>query len=198
MSNMQTNRENIDFPQIPLSKSILLHLLPGILVTIFYIITVPLVTLLNFPNRLALLLGVPFVLVPFELGFIIYQCKKINNILSFEGVIFYRESMALWIYFLLTLILLFYALLITNLLAPPIDNFILDKFFFWLPEWYILTTSFIGYTKDYLIIMAIMSIIFNGFVGPIVEELYFRGYLLPRISRLGVHGVFLNLILHSV
>jgi hypothetical protein len=173
MSNMQRNKENIDFPQIPLSKSVLLHLLLGILITIFYIIMVPLITLLDFPNRLALLLGVPFVLVPFEFGFIIYQCKKINNIISFEGVIFFRESMALWKYFLFTLILLFYALSITTILAPPIDNFILDKIFFWLPEWYILTTSFIGYTKDYLIIMAIMSIIFNGFIGPIVEELYF-------------------------
>jgi len=50
---MQRNKENIDFPQIPLSKSVLLHLLPGILITIFYIIMVPLVTLLDFPNRLA-------------------------------------------------------------------------------------------------------------------------------------------------
>jgi len=194
---MQRNKENIDFPQIPLSKAVLLHLLPGILITIFYIIMVPLVTLLDFPNRLALLLAVPFVLVPFELGFLIYQCKKINNIISFKEVIFFRESMALWKYFLFTLILLFYALSITTILAPPIDNFILDKIFFWLPEWYILTASFIGYTKNYLIIMAIMSIIFNGFVGPIVEELYFRGFLLPRMSRLGVKGLFLNIIFHS-
>jgi membrane protease YdiL (CAAX protease family) len=28
-------------------------------------------------------------------------------------------------------------------------------------------------------------LILDGFAGPIVEELYFRGYLLPRLSRCG-------------
>lgn len=193
----QIDEKDMDLPQIPLSKSILLHIFPGILITICYIILIPIVTLLKVPNRFALLISIACVLIPFELGYIIYQCIKKNKTLSFEGVIYFRESLSLWKYVVYVLILLIYALLITILLAPLIDNIILNSLFFWVPEWFILTNSFIGYAKNALIIMAIMGLILNGFIGPIVEELYFRGYLLPRISRLNVAAIILNVFLHS-
>jgi uncharacterized protein len=36
-----------------------------------------------------------------------------------------------------------------------------------------------------LAVMVAAVLVFNGIVGPVVEELYFRGHLLPRIDRLG-------------
>jgi hypothetical protein len=38
------------------------------------------------------------------------------------------------------------------------------------------------YTQTILIVTYSISLIFNVFLGPIVEELYFRGYLLPRMK----------------
>ena len=38
----------------------------------------------------------------------------------------------------------------------------------------------------------------NGIVGPVVEELYFRGYLLPRIAWLGRWAPVLNTVLFSL
>jgi membrane protease YdiL (CAAX protease family) len=38
----------------------------------------------------------------------------------------------------------------------------------------------------------------NGLIGPIVEELYFRGYLLPRMERLGRWAPLVNVSLFSV
>jgi membrane protease YdiL (CAAX protease family) len=38
----------------------------------------------------------------------------------------------------------------------------------------------------------------NGIAGPVVEELYFRGYLLPRIARLGGWAPVLNMVLFSL
>ncbi len=38
----------------------------------------------------------------------------------------------------------------------------------------------------------------NGVIGPIVEELYFRGYLLPRIARYGRKAAVLNAALFSL
>ena len=37
-----------------------------------------------------------------------------------------------------------------------------------------------------------------GFAGPIVEELYFRGYLLPRLTRFGRWAPLLHAVLFSV
>jgi hypothetical protein len=40
--------------------------------------------------------------------------------------------------------------------------------------------------------------VFNGLVGPITEELYFRGFLLPRIDRYGIWAPVLNTFLFSI
>ena len=39
---------------------------------------------------------------------------------------------------------------------------------------------------------------FNGVLGPVVEELYFRGYLLPRLERFGRWAPLLNVVLFSL
>lgn len=41
-------------------------------------------------------------------------------------------------------------------------------------------------------------LVVNGLVGPIVEELYFRGYLLPRMDRLGRWAPLVNVSLFSL
>ncbi len=38
----------------------------------------------------------------------------------------------------------------------------------------------------------------SGFVAPLVEEQYFRGFLLPRISRFGIWSVVLNSLLFTL
>ena len=40
--------------------------------------------------------------------------------------------------------------------------------------------------------------VLNGVVGPVVEELYFRGYLLPRMERLGRWAPLINVSLFSL
>jgi membrane protease YdiL (CAAX protease family) len=43
-----------------------------------------------------------------------------------------------------------------------------------------------------------MILIFGNIVGPAVEELYFRGYLLPRLSRFKVWAVPINSVLFAL
>jgi membrane protease YdiL (CAAX protease family) len=43
-----------------------------------------------------------------------------------------------------------------------------------------------------------LALVFNGFVGPTVEELYFRGLLLPRMSMCGKLAPLANAVLFSV
>jgi len=45
---------------------------------------------------------------------------------------------------------------------------------------------------------ALLGLAVNGFVAPITEELYLRGYLLPRISRFKVWAPLINGGLHSL
>ena len=55
-----------------------------------------------------------------------------------------------------------------------------------------------SFSQKMLSASQMMGVLFNGIAGPMVEELYFRGYLLPRISRLKGWAPLLNVFLFSV
>ena len=46
--------------------------------------------------------------------------------------------------------------------------------------------------------LLVIAFVFNGLVGPMTEELYFRGFLLPRIDRYGIWAPVLNTLLFSI
>jgi len=192
-----SSSSSLDIRQQPILQSITLHLLPGVLTTIVYIIATPFLNSLGYPSSFPFLLSGLFVLVPFELGFLFYQGKKRNGTLSLNGIVLYREPMPVRQYVLLATALLLYANFILVVVYPPIAQMLIKTLFFWLPDWYFLSLSF-EYTKSVLLMTALLGLIVNGFVGPITEELYFRGYLLPRISRLKAWAPFINAVLHSV
>jgi membrane protease YdiL (CAAX protease family) len=182
-------------------RSVVLHLLPGVLILVFFVITAPLLENLGAPSFLALLLAIAFVLIPFELGYLLYQGKKRNGVLSLRGIVHYRQPMPWWQYFVLAIFLFLWSGLVMMILSPAIDTFFIDNLFPWLPEWF-----FIGafaedlgqYTRPALVLTAVLNVVLNGLLGPIVEELYFRGYLLPRMSRLGKWAPLVNSLLFSL
>jgi membrane protease YdiL (CAAX protease family) len=65
-------------------------------------------------------------------------------------------------------------------LFKPVDSFLHENLFFWMPD---VNTGLDGtYSKPILIVTYSVFLIFNVFLAPMVEELYFRGYLLPRMK----------------
>jgi inner membrane protein involved in colicin E2 resistance len=84
--------------QHSLVQSIVLHLLPGVLILLFYIITAPLAEKLGFPSGTALFVAIGVVLIPFELGYLLYQGRKRNGTLSLKGIVLFREPMPWWQY----------------------------------------------------------------------------------------------------
>lgn len=47
------------------------------------------------------------------------------------------------------------------------------------------SSQYLAYAKNILVVTFVIQLIITGTILPWVEELYFRGYLLPRISRFG-------------
>jgi membrane protease YdiL (CAAX protease family) len=178
-------------------RSIVLHLAPGALTTILFFTTAPTLNSLGLPSNFAFLLAVILVLVPFELGFLFYRGKKRNGTFSLNGVVLYREPMPVWQYGLLAAVLLVYANLILVIIYPPIAQILIKTLFFWLPDWFFLSLS-LDYTKSILLATALLGLGVNGFIAPITEELYMRGYLLPRISRFRALAPIINGGLHAL
>ena len=180
--------------------STLLHLLPGLLMLVFYVITAPLMGELGYPSGTALFIAIGVVLIPFELGYLLYQGQKLNGTFTLKGIVLYREPMPWWQYALLGLPLFLWVGVIFTILAPPIDEAIINSLFSWVPDWFFLfdVDELDQYSQTTLLVLAILNLTLNGIAGPVVEELYFRGYLLPRLSRFGGWAPLINAVLFSL
>jgi membrane protease YdiL (CAAX protease family) len=187
-----------DTEQHSLVRSVILHLLPGILILAFFVAVAPILAEKGFPTLFCLFLAVAVVLVPFELGFILYQARRRNKTFSLRGIVLYRQKMPLWQYFAIIPPILVWALISYFVIAPPVQDSLKDEYFCWLPAWFFLEHNLAQSSKTVLLITWVMGVLFNGITGPIVEELYFRGYLLPRISRLKVWAPLVNVFLFSI
>jgi hypothetical protein len=186
--------------QHSLRKSILLHLFPGFGFTIIYILGVRFTVGRGVPPFFVFLISGLFFLIPFELGYLFYQAKKRNKSFSLKGIVDFRNKIPKWQYIVWPALLLGWAFFFATVVNPPIENDIIERLFSWVPEHYFLTSlvsQAIQYSKSLLVVSAVFGIFLNGIFGPIVEELYFRGYLLPRISRLGKWAPLLNSVLFS-
>jgi uncharacterized protein len=175
----------------------LLHLLPGALATLVYVLSAGPLEAAGYPALAALLVAILVVIVPFELGVVVWAGRGERGLLS---AIPYREPMSARDWILLVPALLVAAIAgfgVLALLEPPIR----DSLFGWLPGWFLdpIPTDAIGaYSAQAWTITLIGYFLLNVFAGPIVEELYFRGYLLPRMEQFGRWAPLLNVVLFSL
>ena len=161
------------------TQSVVLHLLPGILVGAFYFLARQPVANMGYPSILALLLAFAFILIPVELGYLLYQGKKKTGRFTLQGIISYRNPIPWWQYLVWVLIIFVATGAIFNLLKP-VDVFLRERLFFWMPD---INYGLDGnYSRKTLIVTYSMVFIFGAVLTPLVEELYFRGYLLPRMK----------------
>jgi hypothetical protein len=175
--------------------------MPGLLVTASFVLLAPVLREQGFPSVFTLLVAVSFVLIPFELGCLLYLGKRKNGELSFEGVVLFREKNPIWLYIALTPILLIWGFLIAAFVSSHFDEFLLTHVFAWLPDWFYvdeISRNLANYSKTITCITLIFGVMVNGLIAPVVEELYFRGYLLPRISRFKGWAPLINTVLFSL
>ncbi len=203
--NLTSKGDSLDTPRASqvetiqlhsMARAIVLHLLPGALVTVFYILAAPLMRSLGFPSLAAIFLSIFVVLIPSELGYLLYQSRKEGT--SLRGLLSYQEPVGRGQFIGIVVSLFLWASVCAVLLYPPLDLFFTGTVFSWIPGSFFLTEDFSRYSTAALATTWIFGLIFNGVAGPIVEELYFRGYLLPRLARLGAWAPLVNITLFSI
>jgi len=169
--------------QHPLSLSIVLHLLPGILIGAIFFLLAPIAQRNGLPPVWAHGIADLVVLVPFVFGLLYYEGYKKNGRLSLEGVVLYREPIPWWQYLIFVPLLLAAGALIP--LLEPVSNTIFQELFSWWPAMYNLLPDLSLYSRSILVSTLIFQFLVIAIIAPITEEIYFRGYLLPRLSRFG-------------
>ena len=175
-----------EFPQHSLFKSFLLHVLPGAITTVAFLVLRPILDGSGYPPLLAFLLAVLLVDLPILLGVMLAEGKKLTGCYSLQGVILYRQKVS-WKTFALVFAGAFVVTYVLMMVMTPISSFVTHAAFSWLPEWMFLEeqTQYQAYARGALLVTFTLQLILTGLALPWVEELYFRGYLLPRLSRYG-------------
>jgi len=186
---------NNSVEQHAIGQSVLLHLLPGFLIGGFYFAVTPLFHQWGYPSMMALLCAVFVVLIPAELGYLLYEGKKKNGRFSLQGVVLYRTSIPIWQYFLWGLVVVILMGLIFTLMKP-VDVFLQQNLYGWVP---VLESGLqVGYSQGVLIGTYVMLAIIGAVVAPTVEEMYFRGFLLPRMGYAGKWAPLLHSFLFGL
>lgn len=181
-------------------QSILLHLFPGVIATVVFVLTAPLVAAMGYPSITALYLPMILTVILLELGYLLVQGRKKNGVLSLTGIVNFLEPVPRQQYVVFPILIVIWGVIVTGLVSP-VDNLVLTRVFGWLPDWYALRNLLeipSMYSREVLLMTAVVAIVLNGIVGPVVEELYFRGHLLPRMSRLGRWAPLVNVLLFSL
>lgn len=176
-------------------KLVFYHLYPGVIITIFFILTAPILVERGLPPQLSMLIAIALVVIPILVYHLISVRNKENKN-SLSDLIPYRQPLAKGKLIGYTIGLIVFAFLVYGL-TQPVNAILTDKLLFWLPDWY-KVQDFEGYSRNIIIITLILNLILNGFLAPFVEEVYFRGYLLPRMERLGILAPILSAVLFSV
>jgi membrane protease YdiL (CAAX protease family) len=166
-------------------KIVLLSLLPGILYLILALLITPSILSLGFPSLFVLILTDLIVIVILELLILLFVSKKKVNKYSLKSVVPYTKKIPPLNFLIYAASLIAYGYTMSIVLSP-ISVILKENLFSWMPE--VFLTEAINPTSfslTILLITAIFAFIIIGVAVPIVEELYFRGFLMSRISRLG-------------
>ncbi|MHA2248347.1 MAG: CPBP family intramembrane glutamic endopeptidase [Candidatus Hodarchaeales archaeon] len=210
IENKSHQREAVSKYQHSLGFLIALHLLPGVLLFIGMILfSQPVVVnFFGIDPKLGPVFGylAASTLLLVEVLWLVREKRKSESREPREKIIEYTERSPIWQYIVAIPILVAFTLIMYLVVAPLVQPFIMDTFFSWYPQEYnfqaiIHDPSVLSNLKTYegAQLLAIVNFILPATTLTIVEELYFRGYLLPRMEEhVKGYAPLLNVILFSV
>jgi uncharacterized protein len=192
-------------PQLPqqgLATSVILHLLPGAAMTAFILLAAPWLESRGIPGVVALFLGIGLVIAPLELGYLAWYAHRTTGSWSPLRVVTYRTPLSRRRVLGLAVVLATWFIGLLLISAAVLDGWLRDTVFAWMPATLTDLATFDSGGETLsgaaLAVTVVAVFILNGFVGPITEELYFRGHLLPRLDRYGKAAPVLNTVLFSL
>lgn len=177
-------------------RLVLLALAPGVLTTAVSLLASPWLRRAGLPPLLAMLLasvlcgaGLPFVVM-------LREARRTNGRSSLLSVIPFRARIP-WPRFLLTLgALLLWAFAAFGLLTP-ISEHLRDAAFAWMPSAFLRPIDVAHMTPWAVTVTSVVALLTPLLVNPL-EELYFRGFLLPRMSGFGQSAAYVNTALWAI
>jgi membrane protease YdiL (CAAX protease family) len=176
-----------------LVRTVVLHLAPGAFLTLAFLLAAPAVNRAGGSSYLALLLCIPLVLVPSEVGVLLFERRRTGS--SWKSIITPLASPRVSALEILLSVAALYAVSeAAGLLTVSSRSAILDALARRLPPWAVVDAFPEGVSAGTLW----LGLLLSGLVAPIVEEFYFRGFLMPRIPVAGAWAPAVSAALFSI
>jgi membrane protease YdiL (CAAX protease family) len=179
---------------------IVLNLLPGLILGGCFLLLSGVFARHGLSGYLALLVLIPICLAPIELGIMLFWSVKFTGSKSFYQAVAYRRKGTVADYLGLPIVL-FLGVLLILLVIQPISQYLASHLTFWLPVWATEKALIAGLANSSPTQRSIifgLAVLLSGFVAPAVEELYNRGFLLPRMEHWGWKAPILNALLFAL
>jgi uncharacterized protein len=184
--------------QLSVLQLLALGLAPGALGVAVYIAVEQVTGGGGYPPVAALLVAIVVAIIPFEISALLVAQRRAHA--RKESLIPYRSPLAWRTYAWLVPVLLLAAVAASVILTPA-DAGLQTYMFGRLPAWFkapIDPSNPTLYSRQAWVVTLTAYMILNSVVGPVVEEFYFRGFLLPRMERFGRWAPLLNACLFSL
>lgn len=191
----ENNQSKISVPLL-----IAFHLVPGLIIGGVFFALSGMFIQYELTGYLALLVTIPICLVPIEIGIMLLWSKRVAGKRYLLAVIDYHQHGSAIDYILIPLLLFIYWGVL-SITITPISQYLEVHFSAWLPAWVTqeaLINGLLSSSPTQRSITFGLAVLFSGFVAPVVEELYFRGFLLPRMARWGRAAPIINSLLFAV
>ena len=176
-----------------------LHLGPAAVTFAAALVLAPLLARLGLPRDFSLTIAFAFVLTPIELGLLLRAAHRATgrwSLRALPAVLAYRRPLGRW---WLLVPALFGLAVIIAVAFTPVGNTAGGWLSGVYPHWLLPSyNSTAGFSRWVLVPTLLATLVIGGVVNPVVEELYFRGYLLPRLPVTGWGAVPLSAALFSM
>lgn len=171
-------------------RIIALHLAPGLILLPVYAVLAFVIDGIGGPAVFALYLSLVLTLVPY---FLLVRRKV--------GPSPWRTPLSPRTVVSLSVITLAWAIFVFAAIDPIVSAPIQERLFFWVPAWFDFAGGYRDpgqYARAWRITTWAVGLVVGSVTIPVLEELYFRGYLLPRLDHLGYAAPVINTVLFAV
>ena len=179
----------------------LLHLLPGALVTLVYIPFAIYFHRLCLPTILGFFVASILVLFPLEIGLPIILERRGQPEKRLKEIFVFWERPPVWQAVLLVLGTLLWAGLVFLIGSTTLVDPLRHELFGWVPNWFDLGYFALKpqvFPRNIRIVTWVLGILFSSILGPTIEEFYFRSYLLPRMTAMKAWAPLISAVLMSL
>ena len=179
--------------QFNVLQIILYHLLPGVPVLLAAVVFTNPVWGFGLPIFLSLMISFCLCLIPSQWLILVITARREGK--KTRDIIGYSSKMPLSKTLLWSLPGIVLAAVIFTV-GIDIEN-PLWRVFLWVPEWFRVNRPAPD-MGNYVALTLALNFLIRGLLVPFIEEIYFRGFLLPRMNRLGKSAPIASAALFSV